>query len=102
MSAEQIPVGTSSSSPISVDSTSVGSSSFWDRITDWASEHKAVVYTIAGITVVATGAGIYYYTSAPRNGTTGGAASEKRKAKKDKRKAKKSNDDKPKDDAKSG
>ena len=36
-------------------------SSVWDRITNWASEHKALVYTIAGVAVVVTGAGIVYY-----------------------------------------
>lgn len=36
-------------------------SSVWDRITSWASENKAVVYTVAGVAVVATGAGVVYY-----------------------------------------
>ncbi|OTB06983.1 hypothetical protein M426DRAFT_318346 [Hypoxylon sp. CI-4A] len=35
--------------------------SFWDRFTNWASENKAVVYTIAGVAVVVTGAGVVYY-----------------------------------------
>ncbi|GAO14715.1 uncharacterized protein UV8b_04595 [Ustilaginoidea virens] len=38
-------------------------SSTWDRITSWVSENKAVVYTIAGIAVVVTGAGVVYYHS---------------------------------------
>ena len=66
------------------------SSSLWDRITTWASEHKAAVYTIAGITVVATGAGIYYYTSesapTPQDPE---AVAEKKKARKANKKAKK-------------
>jgi mitochondrial import receptor subunit TOM70 len=37
------------------------SSSVWDRITTWASENKAIVYTIAGVAVVVTGAGVAYY-----------------------------------------
>jgi import receptor subunit TOM70 len=37
------------------------SSSLWDRITTWASENKAVVYTVAGVAVVVTGAGVAYY-----------------------------------------
>ena len=37
--------------------------SVWDRITTWASEHKAVVYTIAGVTVVVAGAGVFYYVN---------------------------------------
>ncbi|KAI0134498.1 import receptor [Xylariales sp. AK1849] len=36
-------------------------SSTWDRITSWASENKTLVYTIAGVTLVATGAGAVYY-----------------------------------------
>jgi import receptor subunit TOM70 len=36
-------------------------SSTWDRITSWVSENKAVVYTIAGVAVVVTGAGVVYY-----------------------------------------
>ena len=36
-------------------------SSAWERITTWASENKAVVYTIAGVAVVVTGAGVAYY-----------------------------------------
>ena len=35
--------------------------SLWDRISTWASENKAVVYTIAGVAVVVTGAGVAYY-----------------------------------------
>lgn len=41
--------------------SSAPSSSVWDRITTWASENKAVVYTIAGVAVVVTGAGVAYY-----------------------------------------
>lgn len=44
-------------------SSSASSSSLWDRLSTWASENKAVVYTIAGVTLVVTAAGIYYYTS---------------------------------------
>ncbi|ODA83701.1 hypothetical protein RJ55_02216 [Drechmeria coniospora] len=36
-------------------------SSTWDRITSWVSENKAVVYTIAGVAVAVTGAGVVYY-----------------------------------------
>lgn len=40
------------------------SSSVWDRVSTWASENKAVVYTIAGVVVAVTGAGaVYYLTS---------------------------------------
>lgn len=37
------------------------SSGVWDRLTNWVSENKAVVYTIAGVAVVVTGAGVVYY-----------------------------------------
>lgn len=37
------------------------SSSLLDRISTWVSENKAVVYTIAGVAVVVTGAGAVYY-----------------------------------------
>ncbi|KYK58329.1 mitochondrial outer membrane 72K protein [Drechmeria coniospora] len=36
-------------------------SSTWDRITSWVSKNKAVVYTIAGVAVAVTGAGVVYY-----------------------------------------
>lgn len=63
------------------------SSSAWDRIMTWAAEHKAVVYTIAGVTVIATAAGVYYYTGSGQRAE--GSAASKKKAKKDRRKAKK-------------
>ncbi|KAH7326180.1 hypothetical protein B0I35DRAFT_347286 [Stachybotrys elegans] len=37
------------------------SSGVWDRVSSWVSENKAVVYTIAGVAVVVTGAGVVYY-----------------------------------------
>jgi mitochondrial import receptor subunit TOM70 len=36
-------------------------SSLWDRISSWASENKVAVYTIAGVAIVVTGAGVAYY-----------------------------------------
>lgn len=41
------------------------SSSLWDRVSSWASENKAAVYTIAGVAVVVTGAGMVYYLNSP-------------------------------------
>lgn len=38
-------------------------SSTWDRISSWASENKAIVYTIAGVAVIFTGAGVVYYAN---------------------------------------
>lgn len=41
------------------------SSSLWDSFSTWASENKAVVYTVAGVAVVVTGAGLVYYLNTP-------------------------------------
>ena len=66
------------------------SSSLWDRVSTWASENKAVVYTIAGTAIVVTGAGVVYYLSESRKNTQGASISEeKRKSKKERRKEKK-------------
>lgn len=78
MSAESIPA-------VAADTTaSIASSSqsVWDRITTWASENKAVVYTVAGVTVVVTGAGLVYYLSPRQEKETKTSKKSKRKAKK--------------------
>lgn len=61
-----IPTGrVGSSTPIPTDS------SVWDRISTWVAEHKAVVYTVAGVAIVVTTAGaIYYVRTAPSQDTT--------------------------------
>ena len=85
------------------DTTVLPSQSVWDRISAWASEHKAVVYTVAGVTLVATAAGVYYYvSSAPKKdgGAEEDSSTAKRKAKKDRRKAKKEVEEKPADQSK--
>ncbi|EEA19173.1 mitochondrial outer membrane translocase receptor (TOM70), putative [Talaromyces marneffei ATCC 18224] len=49
-----------------IDSASLSpttSSSVWDRISNWVSENKAVVYTVAGIAVVVTGGTVYYLST---------------------------------------
>lgn len=81
------------------DTSSLSSQSsslpLWDRLSTWASENKAVVYTIAGVAVVVTGAGIVYYRSDSRTGShTVGAEADlkKRASKKERRKAKKEKD----------
>ena len=66
------------------------SSSTWDRVTTWASENKTVVYAIAGLAVVVTGAGAIYYFS---DSSKKQASTEKRPSKKERRKAKKEKDD---------
>lgn len=49
--------------PTAVPVALPANSSVWDRISNWVSENKAVVYTIAGVTVVVVaGAGVFYYT----------------------------------------
>ena len=68
----------------SLASSSTSSTSFWDRVSTWASENKAVVYTIAGIAVVVTGAGAVYYFSDSKKDLA-----DKRPSKKERRKAKK-------------
>ena len=45
------------------------SSGVWDRVSNWVSENKAVVYTVAGVAIAVTGAGVvYYYNSPVRSG----------------------------------
>lgn len=68
-------------------SVSGASSSLWDRATTWASENRAAVYAIGGITLVVTSAGIIYYASGSRAGQVGDLEGQK-KSKKERRKAK--------------
>ncbi|KEY73724.1 hypothetical protein S7711_06300 [Stachybotrys chartarum IBT 7711] len=68
------------------------SSGLWDRVTSWASENKAVVYTIAGVAVVVTGAGVVYYLNNSDSKPSGDSApklskKERRKRKEAERKA---------------
>ncbi|KAK2738531.1 TOM (translocase of outer membrane) complex component [Onygenales sp. PD_40] len=66
------------------------SPSVWDRISTWASENKALVYTIAGVAVVVTSAGVVYYLADSGKSAQGTAKpSEKRKSKKERRREKK-------------
>jgi hypothetical protein len=64
-------------------------SSFWDRASTWASENKALVYTIAGVAVVVTGAGVVYYLQESSRQDKDAPPGEKRKSKKERRKEKK-------------
>ena len=82
MSAQ--PASSSSLPSIDISTSTTSSPSLWNRITDWASERKAVVYTVAGAAVVVTGAGLVYYyrDSRPQS------SSEHRPSKKERRKAK--------------
>jgi import receptor subunit TOM70 len=65
------------------------SQSVWDRITNWVSENKAVVYTIAGVAVVVTGAGVVYYLSDSKKPSNGASSSTPKKSKNQRRKEKK-------------
>ncbi|KAL3424297.1 mitochondrial precursor proteins import receptor [Phlyctema vagabunda] len=70
--------------------TPTSQSSVWDRVTSWASENKAVVYTIAGVAVVVTGAGVAYYLTDSKTSTSSRDEKDtpKKSAKKDRRKKK--------------
>jgi len=75
--------------PPVIDTSSIPSAppSFWDRASRWASDNKAAVYTIAGVTVVVSAGAIYYYSSQPS--PSSGPTAERKQARKDKKKAKK-------------
>ncbi|KAL8732190.1 MAG: hypothetical protein Q9166_002937 [cf. Caloplaca sp. 2 TL-2023] len=95
MSAKPIPISTARTTALDTSLSSGQSSSLplWDRLSTWASENKTVVYTIAGIAVVVTGAGIVYYISDSRTSSReSGLDENKRASKKDRRKAKKEKD----------
>ena len=82
------------SAPVHVDAAHLqaSNSSLWDRVSNWASENKAVAYTIAGTAVVVTGAGVIYYLSDSKKGGAS-ASSDKKKSKKERRKEKKDAED---------
>lgn len=92
MSSGSVPA----TSVAAVDPSTLSSttSSVWDRLSNWASENKAIVYTIAGVAVVVTGAGaVYYFSDSGRINSSGPTADEKRKSKKERRKEKKQTED---------
>lgn len=64
-SQPQQPLFPPPSTPIPVEIPA--DSSVWDRISTWVSEHKAVVYTIAGVTVAVAAGGIIYYSTPVRS-----------------------------------
>lgn len=75
-----------------VDTTSLpasSTSSVWDRISKWVSENKALVYTVAGVAVVVTSAGVVYYLSDSSRPATSPASAEKKRAKTQKRREEK-------------
>lgn len=94
MSTEPIPISSLRGTALDTSTPSSQTSSLplWDRLSTWASENKAVVYSIAGIAVVVTGAGVVYYRSGSRTGNRESSAdidAKKRTSKKERRKAKK-------------
>jgi len=91
MSVQSVPIPPARSTTLDTPSISFDAppTSVWDRLSTWASENKALVYTIAGVAVVVTGAGAVYYLTDSRKSAV---AEEKRRAsKKERRKAKKDN-----------
>src|ERR1700712_174646 len=86
--------------------SSSSSSSLWDRLSTWASENKAVVYTIAGLTIVTVGGVLYYVKDSNPSKEATGPPSKKNQSKKARRKAKKEAEDSPAkkdaEDSKSG
>ena len=90
MSSQPVPIpGSSTKLGTSSLSSDASSLPLWDRLSTWASENKAVVYTIAGVAVVVSGAGVAYYLSDSKKGSKEGAAEDrKRLSKKERRKAK--------------
>lgn len=95
MSADTVPL-TSGRAPV-LDTSSLSSQSsslpLWDRLSTWASENKTVVYTIAGIAVVVTGAGVVYYSTDSRTASRDTSSDEKKRlSKKERKKAKKDKD----------
>jgi import receptor subunit TOM70 len=98
MSGQSLPVPPPQ--PILLEPSAISdsaTSSLWDRLSSWAADNKAVVYTIAGVTVAITAAGVIYYlndsTQPPKESTT--PTSGKSKSKKARRKAKKEAEDAP-------
>jgi import receptor subunit TOM70 len=65
------------------------SNSLWDRLSNWASENKGVVYTIAGITlVVGAGGAVYYFSNDSRGDGGADTAANKRKKQRERKREK--------------
>ena len=70
------------------------STSVWDRISKWVSENKALVYTVAGVAVVVTSAGVVYYLNgSSKPGKPASSSTEKKKSKNQRRKEKKAEEE---------
>jgi import receptor subunit TOM70 len=76
--------------PFPVGIPEPGTSSLWDRLSNWASENKGVVYTIAGVTLVVGAGGAIYYLNSSDSSTDASASgtANKRKKQRERRRAK--------------
>ena len=91
MSTQRVPPS-STNTFLETSSFSSQSSSLplWERLSRWASENKAVIYTIAGVAVVISGAGaVYYLSDSRKSGSNDASEGTKRTSKRDRRKVKK-------------
>jgi import receptor subunit TOM70 len=68
---------------IAANSSGPASTSLWTRLSGYISEHKAVVYTVGAVVVVATAGGIYYVS---QSGSRVDESGKENKSKKDRRK----------------
>ena len=85
MSASSVPVAPARGAGLESSFASGPSSSLWSRMTAWATENKAIVYTVAGVAVIVTGAGVVYYLSeSSADGDRRAGKREKRKARREK------------------
>lgn len=76
--------------PFPVGIPEQGTSSLWDRLSNWASENKGVVYTIAGVTLVVGAGGAIYYLNSSDSSTDASApgTANKRKKQRERRREK--------------
>ena len=76
--------------PFPVGIPEAGTSSFWDRLSSWASENKGVVYTMAGVTLVVGAGGAMYYFNSSDSSTDASApgTANKRKKQRERRREK--------------
>ncbi|KAF8531691.1 hypothetical protein BDD12DRAFT_869533 [Trichophaea hybrida] len=68
---------------IAANSAGPASTSLWTRLSGYISQHKAVVYTVGAVVIIATAGGIYYISQSTPNEDEPG---KERKSKKDRRK----------------
>jgi import receptor subunit TOM70 len=68
---------------IAANSAAGSTTSLWTRLSGYISEHKAAVYTVGAVVVVATAGGIYYIS---QSGPSEDEPGREKKSKKDRRK----------------